>query len=519
MFTSGQRIGAYTLIKKLGKGGFGEVWLAERQSQFFTKKVAIKLPHDEQVDFETVKREAQLWEEASGHPNVLPIIDADIYDGQVVIVSEYADGGSLADKLKENGKLSLAEAVEITIGILNGLDFLHQRKIIHRDIKPQNILLQGDTPRLADFGISRAMNTSTISSVVVGTDAYMAPESFDGKRSIQTDIWSVGVVLYQLLKGSLPFPQEHPSERMFAVLTKEFEPMPAEIPTDVQRIIQRALSKTPENRFQTAGEMRSILQKVLLNIAHPTYAPTEVFTNPIATEPAPETVVKPTETGEQDKPAANETAPYYYIPPTEPAFEQPSTGEKQPYTTPVNPEPPPAQFQQFAEAANNQRPKTFSSMMLVLGVLVGVVFFGIIAIIAINSGTKSRGSTGFSTPAASPASAGNVIAATPTATRAATPTPNTNSSPGSNDSPILYCLNNDSGSSVNLRSDCDIEDCDMDASTVLDNYPNGTKVRMAKGSNEVRSKTKSFSWRKVEVESDGQIGWVAGSKLTFCNGK
>ena len=90
MSNSGQKVGPYILLSRLGKGGFGEVWLAEKRSQFFTKKVAVKLPHDEQVNFEAIRQEAVLWEQASGHANVLPIIDADIYDDQIVIVSEYA---------------------------------------------------------------------------------------------------------------------------------------------------------------------------------------------------------------------------------------------------------------------------------------------------------------------------------------------------------------------------------------------------------------------------------------------
>ncbi len=277
LFSAGQQIGGYTLIEKLGSGGFGAVWLAEKRSAFVTKKVAVKLPHEEQVNFDAIRQEATLWEQASGHPNVLPIIDADIYDGQVVIVSEFADGGSLGDRLKREDKLTIKEAIEMTIGILNGLGFLHGKEIIHRDIKPQNILLQGNTPRLADFGISRAMQTTAISSTIIGTDAYMSPESFDGKRSIQTDIWSVGVVLYQMLKGSLPFPQEHPSERMFAVLTKEFEPMDESVPFDLKRIVEKALAKLPENRYQTTTEMRDELQKSLVGIAHPTLAKTEML--------------------------------------------------------------------------------------------------------------------------------------------------------------------------------------------------------------------------------------------------
>lgn len=277
MFLEGQRIGSYTLIRQLGSGGFGEVWLAERRTAIVTKKVAVKLPHEGQVNFDSIRQEAALWEQASGHPNVLPIIDADVYDGQVVIVSEYADGGSLAGKLKAEDKLSLKQAVEMTIGVLNGLEFLHHKKIIHRDIKPANILLQGDTPRLADFGISRAMQTDETSSTIVGTDAYMSPEAFDGKRNVQTDIWSVGVVLYQLLTGSLPFPQPHPTERMFAILHKEIPPLTDEIPSDLRRIVQKALAKLSENRYQSAKEMCENLEKILVSIKHPTFAPTEVL--------------------------------------------------------------------------------------------------------------------------------------------------------------------------------------------------------------------------------------------------
>ncbi len=88
MFRSGQQIGSYILVQRIGRGGFGEVWLAERRAKFVTTKVAVKLPLDEQIDAETIKQEATLWEQASGHPNVLPIIDADEYEGQIVIVSE-----------------------------------------------------------------------------------------------------------------------------------------------------------------------------------------------------------------------------------------------------------------------------------------------------------------------------------------------------------------------------------------------------------------------------------------------
>lgn len=263
MFHEGQQIGLYTLVRKIGRGGFGEVWLAERRSRFFARKVAVKLPLAEQVDFEAVRQEATLWAEASGHANVLPIIDADVYGDQVVIVSEYAEGGSLAEKLKSEGKFTPRQAVAIASGILHGLEYLHRRGIIHRDIKPQNILLQNNVPRLADFGISRAIREtgSLSSSTVIGTDSYMSPESFRGRRDFQTDLWSVGVVLYQLVVGRLPFPQEHPSEKMYAILHGDFAPLPPDVPAGLKKVIARALAKQRERRYRTAREMRDDLRR------------------------------------------------------------------------------------------------------------------------------------------------------------------------------------------------------------------------------------------------------------------
>lgn len=265
MFRPNDTIGPYTILRTLGRGGFGEVWLAERRAKFVTTKVAVKLPHDDQIDHEAIKQEATLWEQASGHPNILPIIDADEYDGQIVIVSEYAPDGPLDEWLKTHGKMPVEKAVETTIKILDGLEFLHSRNIIHRDLKPANILLQGETPRLADFGISRALRTtaSSQSSNVSGTFAYMSPEGFDGKRSVQTDVWSVGVNLYQLLTGKLPYPQKEPSALIAAIMMREFDPLPADVPQNLQNVIAKALAKQPENRYAVAREMLEVLRRVL----------------------------------------------------------------------------------------------------------------------------------------------------------------------------------------------------------------------------------------------------------------
>lgn len=262
MLTAGDKIGPYILIRKLGTGAFGAVWLSEKRTAIATTRFALKLPREEDVDTDSFKREAAVWVHASGHPNVLPIIEADVYDNLIVIVSEYAPDGSLADWLRQNGgRASTLQAVEFIDGILRGLQYLHTRPhpIIHRDLKPQNVLLQGDTPRLADFGIARLMKTSDQTSTVAGTLPYMAPEAFDGKRSVETDLWAAGVLLYQLLSGKLPFPEQEMTSLVGAIMTRDPLPLPSSIPIELRQIVSKTLIKDPSGRYQSADDMRQDL--------------------------------------------------------------------------------------------------------------------------------------------------------------------------------------------------------------------------------------------------------------------
>ena len=262
MLRTGDQIGPYTLMKKLGRGAFGVVWLAERRTAIAATTVALKIPLDDDVDLETIKQEAMVWVQASGHPNVLPIIEANIYDDMVVIASEYAPDGSLDTWLKRYSGVapSVESAIEMVYGILAGLEHLHVRHIIHRDLKPPNILLQGETPRLADFGISRVLKTTSQSSIVAGTPAYMAPEAFSGKRTERTDIWSTGVIFYLLLTGHLPFPNTDLASLMRDILTSDPNPLPSSLAQYLQDIIDRALAKNPAQRYQSVADMRKALR-------------------------------------------------------------------------------------------------------------------------------------------------------------------------------------------------------------------------------------------------------------------
>lgn len=261
MLHSGSKIGPYTLVRKLGRGSFGVVWLAERRSAIVTTQVALKMALDEEVDLEAVRQEASVWLQASGHPNVLPLLEADVFDGQIVIVSEFAPDGSLHGWLeKQKLNPSVDTAVEMASGILAGLEHLHLRGVIHRDLKPANVLLQGETPRLADFGIARIVRTERQSGVIAGTPSYMAPEVFDGVRSEKGDIWSAGILLYQMLTGKLPFPQSDLTSLMGAIVRQYQEPLPAAIPSILAEVVDRALQKDPKHRFSSAGEMRAALR-------------------------------------------------------------------------------------------------------------------------------------------------------------------------------------------------------------------------------------------------------------------
>ncbi len=262
MFHPGDSIGPYALQRPLGRGTFGEVWLAERRSSLLTTQVALKLPHDTESDLEAIRREAQIWLRASGHTNIVPVLDAEVYEGQVVIASEYVAGGSLADWLVQQGGRapSVESAVAMVRGILDGLQHLHESSLIHRDLKPGNVLVQKGKPRLTDFGLTRVLRPEANSTNMAGTPAYMAPEAFKGQYAAGSDIWAAGVILHMLLCGALPFAQTEFYALMLAITGEEPVRLWESIPTPLRATLERALAKSVGDRYGSAAEMAAALE-------------------------------------------------------------------------------------------------------------------------------------------------------------------------------------------------------------------------------------------------------------------
>ncbi len=263
-FTAGQTIGHYTLIECKGEGAFGEVWKAKRHTALAAPPVALKLSRFPQQHRQAVQDEAERWVTVTGLPNILPVIEASVYDGEVVIVSQYIEGGTLTQWLnKHGGKApSMDAAIQITAGILMGLEGLHSQGIVHRDLKPDNVLMQGETPLLTDFGISRIVeHTSAYTQQATGTRNYMPPEAFETKSKVskKSDQWAVGVMLYRMLTGHLPFPQDEWGPYMNAVMNSSHPELLASVPAHVCRVIAQALHKNPEQRFASAAAMRTAL--------------------------------------------------------------------------------------------------------------------------------------------------------------------------------------------------------------------------------------------------------------------
>ena len=210
MFFRGQTIGKYRIVSALGSGGFGSVYLAE--DTWIDKKVALKVPHKQGLDFSELLKEPRLLASMS-HPNIVTVLTAEKQEDVFFIVMEYVQGETLEEKILREGALELPVALDLTCQICNAVDHAHRAGILHRDLRPGNMLLS-DTGllKVTDFGTSRFLEIAVHGTTIIGSPPYMAPEQFHGKAVFASDVYSIGVTMYQMLTGTLPYATPSPAD-------------------------------------------------------------------------------------------------------------------------------------------------------------------------------------------------------------------------------------------------------------------------------------------------------------------
>ena len=256
MFFRGQIIGKYKVLSTVGSGGFGTVYLAE--DTWIDKKVALKVPHKQGVDFSELLREPRLLASLN-HPNIVTILTAEKQENVFFIVMEFVPGETLESVLTREGALDIPLALDYTCQICNAVDHAHRQGVLHRDLRPSNVLVT-DTGMLkvADFGTSRFLEIAAHGTTVIGSPPYMAPEQFHGKAVFASDIYSLGVTMYQMVTGALPYDTPSPSD-LDKLMRGELLTPPRlknpKIPKALNDIIMKALAPDIHARYQRASDL------------------------------------------------------------------------------------------------------------------------------------------------------------------------------------------------------------------------------------------------------------------------
>ncbi|MBN9390530.1 MAG: protein kinase [Chloroflexi bacterium] len=316
-------IGRYLLEKKIGQGGFAQVYLAT--DQLLKRRVAVKILNPELTADENFlarfEREAQAVA-AFEHPNILSVYDYSHSEKTACLVTPYIEGGTLYDKLYKEGKFSLPRASAYLTQVAAALDYAHRRNVIHRDIKPQNMLLRAEDDRLllGDFGIAKVLGSANAQTRTgaIGTIYYMSPEQLQGNVGVGTDIYALGCVLFQMLTGELPY-NGTTEQIMRGHLLDQIPSVAArsrgQVPFVVQEVINRALAKKPEDRYRSAGEMAQSFAAIVHRATAQTppnldqlRAATEVVSIP----PRPPVAVQPVYVPNQAAGQPVAPAPSYY---------------------------------------------------------------------------------------------------------------------------------------------------------------------------------------------------------------
>ncbi len=261
MFFRGQTVGKYRILSPLGSGGFGSVYLAE--DTWIDKKVAIKVPHRQNLDFGELLHEPRLLATLS-HPNIVTVLTAEKQDDIFFIVMEYVPGHTLEAVIDRDGTLDLPRALDYTCQICNAMDHAHKHGVIHRDLRPGNVLVtEQGLIKVADFGTSRFLEIAAHGTTVIGSPPYMAPEQFQGKAVFASDIYSLGVTMYQMFTGVLPYETPMPGD-LDRLMRGELVSPPKlknpKLPKAISDIVMKAIAADIPSRYQSAS---ALLEAVL----------------------------------------------------------------------------------------------------------------------------------------------------------------------------------------------------------------------------------------------------------------
>ena len=256
MFFRGQIVGKYKILATLGSGGFGTVYLAE--DTWIDKKVALKVPHKQGVDFGELLREPRLLASLN-HPNIVTILTAEKQENVFFIVMEFVPGETLEAVIARDGALELSRALDYTCQICNAVDHAHRHGVIHRDLRPSNVLVADrGLLKVADFGTSRFLEIAAHGTTVIGSPPYMAPEQFQGKAVFASDVYSLGVTMYQMLTGVLPYDTPSPAD-LDRLMSGELLSAPRlknpKVPKAINDIVLQAMAPDIHARYQRAGDL------------------------------------------------------------------------------------------------------------------------------------------------------------------------------------------------------------------------------------------------------------------------
>jgi serine/threonine protein kinase len=256
MFFRGQIVGKYKILSTIGSGGFGTVYLAE--DTWIDKKVALKVPHKQNLDFGELLREPRLLATLN-HPNIVGVLTAERVDNVFFIVMEFVPGETLEFIVAREGALDLGVALDYICQICNAVGHAHRHGVLHRDLRPSNVLVtDSGLLKVADFGTSRFLEIAAHGTTVIGSPPYMAPEQFHGKAVFASDLYSLGITMFQMLTGVLPYATPSPAD-LERLMHGELLTAPrlknAKIPKSINDIVMKAMAPEIPARYQRAGDL------------------------------------------------------------------------------------------------------------------------------------------------------------------------------------------------------------------------------------------------------------------------